>query len=95
MPSGSSTVATLAVQMARLADEQKELRSLVLDVLKEMLQTSQLQAQANADFVVLIREEREVLRAFQNVGPGSTRDRTEQDEFDEMKAEIIRREQGL
>jgi len=87
--SGSSvTVATLAVQLLRIKDSQDELRTLLMDVLGEMLKVSQVQAESNLKFLTLIEQQGTYFQALTNVGPGTSRTVTETDEYVAWRREI-------
>jgi len=85
MSKSSPTVASLAVQLVRLADEQQALRSLILETLREMLRISALQAEATNAFMRIAEQQQQVLQVSLNVGPGTSRDRTEQAEYEEWR----------
>jgi hypothetical protein len=85
MSGSSPTVGALAVQIARLKEGQDELRSLVVDVLKEMLAISQVQAEANLKFLQLVEGQLALQRVFTNVGTGSSRTVTDESEAAEWR----------
>jgi hypothetical protein len=90
MTTSSPTVSNFALQLAKLTDAQDDLRSLVLDVLKEMLKISQVQAEANLKFMQLVEGQTALLQAWTSVGPGSTRTVSESDEYQEWRDSIDR-----
>jgi hypothetical protein len=94
MGNPQGTIGAVALQVSRIAEEQADLRSLVMDVLKEMLRISALQAEANVSFMRLVEAQQEVYKAQMNQGPGSSRDYSESREAQDWRAEIDARERA-
>jgi hypothetical protein len=83
-----ATIGALAQQIVSMRNEQADLRALVMDVLREMLRISALQAEANVSFMRLVEAQQETYKAQMNQGPGSSRDRTEAQEAAEWQRSI-------
>jgi septum formation inhibitor-activating ATPase MinD len=90
MKGSSPTVAMLATQLVALRDAQDDMRALVVDVLKEMLKISQVQAESNLKMLQLIENQTAVMQAFTNQGPGTSRTRTDESEAQEWREQMER-----
>jgi hypothetical protein len=84
----SSTVTALVLQMEAVKKSQDEMRVIVMELMKEMIQISQAQAESNLRFVRLIENHTDFMRAFTKTGPGSSRPYTEEAEAQTWRAEL-------
>ena len=86
----SVTVATLVLQIAEVRKNQDDLKGLLLDTLKTMIEISQAQAEANLRFVRLIEGQQEQLQVFLKSGPGTARTYDEAQEAAAWRADVDR-----
>lgn len=77
----TATIGAIAVQISRIATEQADLRSLVMDVLKEMLRISAMQAEATVTMLRIAEEQQKQIAFQAGVGPGTSRDTSEEADF--------------
>jgi hypothetical protein len=94
MSASSTTVGSLAVQIAAIRQNQEELRSLLRDTLGEMLRISQVQAEANATMLRILEQQSLRETTFLAAGPGTSRSRSETDEYESWRAERYRESQS-
>jgi hypothetical protein len=88
MPGSSTTVGTLAIQIAALRQSQDELKDLLRGILSEMLRISQVQADSTLTMMRVIEEHQRQNAALQAMGPGTSRVRDEQSDYDAWRAEL-------
>lgn len=84
----SQTVKTLLIEVRGLQKTVDELRSILLDAVKQQIVISQIQAEANSRFLALVEAQAELMQAYTKFGPGTSRSRSEDEEAAAWRAEL-------